>query len=128
MRTNTAKNIESAIDKFLSDRSISFKVIEYGLVEDLNWNRYSFMTTFKREDNRTCVIEVPFSQGIAITENPTPATVIHSLILDLIDGRTFEEWCSDFGYDTDSRSKERIYNECVLEEYNTRQCRILYRY
>jgi len=25
---------------------------------------------------------------------------------------TFDEWCDNFGYDTDSRQAERIYNQC----------------
>ena len=28
---------------------------------------------------------------------------------------TFEEFCSEFGYDTDSRKAEKIYNACVKE-------------
>lgn len=44
---------------------------------------------------------------------PTEASVLHSLILD-IDGASeaFDDWCSQYGYDTDSRKAERIYFEC----------------
>lgn len=49
---------------------------------------------------------------------PTPpvADVIHTLILDssVNESTSFEDWASEFGYDTDSRDAERIYNACRL--------------
>jgi hypothetical protein len=46
---------------------------------------------------------------------PTAADVLGCLCSDAqgVDhGETFEDWASDFGYDTDSRKAERIYHEC----------------
>ena len=44
---------------------------------------------------------------------PTLQDILSCLIMDAdgADALTFEEWCSDFGYDTDSRKAERIFNE-----------------
>ncbi|CAB4162716.1 hypothetical protein UFOVP785_95 [uncultured Caudovirales phage] len=45
---------------------------------------------------------------------PNLADVVYSLLMDganCID-QSFEEWCSNYGYDTDSRTVERIYNAC----------------
>ncbi len=46
---------------------------------------------------------------------PNPLDVLHSLVLDAatIDCRDFEEWASEFGYDTDSRRAEATYRACL---------------
>ena len=44
---------------------------------------------------------------------PSAAIVLHSLLLDSSAvGQSFESWCSDFGYDSDSRKAYRIYEAC----------------
>lgn len=46
---------------------------------------------------------------------PTLASMLYSLLLDgeaFFSGQTFEEWCGDFGYDTDSRSAEETWRLC----------------
>ena len=44
---------------------------------------------------------------------PTAADLLHCLVLDASCAEnTFEEWCSELGYDTDSRKAEEIYNQC----------------
>lgn len=44
---------------------------------------------------------------------PSILDVVSSLLLDAdVCGRSFEEWASDFGYDTDSRQAEKIYRAC----------------
>lgn len=44
---------------------------------------------------------------------PHPADVLHSIILDSSAvGQSFESWCSDFGYDTDSRKAYATYEAC----------------
>jgi hypothetical protein len=45
---------------------------------------------------------------------PTAADVVYSLMSDAeaADYATFEEWAAAAGYDTDSRSAEKIYNAC----------------
>ena len=55
-----------------------------------------------------------FSQGSAHRSPPKLKGILSCLIMDAdgADALTFEEWCSDFGYDTDSRKAERIFNEC----------------
>lgn len=44
---------------------------------------------------------------------PHSADVLYSLILDSSAvGQSFNSWCSDFGYDTDSRKAEATYRAC----------------
>jgi hypothetical protein len=59
---------------------------------------------------RTMTIE--YSQGSAHTHAPTCADVLNCLADDSRgwdNARSFEDWCSDCGYDTDSRRAERTY-------------------
>ena len=48
---------------------------------------------------------------------PTPdlRDIVYSLVMDsdVIDYPSFEEWASNFGYETDSRKAEAIYRACL---------------
>ena len=46
---------------------------------------------------------------------PTLRDVLYSLVsdADAIDCATFEDWASNYGYDTDSRSAEKAYRACL---------------
>lgn len=57
-------------------------------------------------------MRVPFSQGSAHTTPPTAADVLDCLASDAAgfeNARSFEEWASEYGYDTDSRKAEKTY-------------------
>ena len=44
---------------------------------------------------------------------PTAASVLYCLLSDSeAAGETFEDWCLNYGYDSDSRKAERIYFQC----------------
>ena len=59
-------------------------------------------------------LTVPFFMGPALTREPTAETVLDCLLSDASAGEmTFEEFCSEFGYDTDSRKAEATYRACV---------------
>lgn len=54
-----------------------------------------------------------YSQGPAVIEEPKVAHVLDSLALDASAAQgTFEDFCSEFGYDTDSRKVERMFKAC----------------
>ena len=58
---------------------------------------------------------IPFSQGSAHKAEPTAADVLDCLASDaasIENAKGFEDWASDFGYDTDSRKAEKTYNAC----------------
>jgi hypothetical protein len=46
---------------------------------------------------------------------PDAADVLYSLVSDasVLDSGSFEEWASDYGYDTDSRKAETAYRACL---------------
>lgn len=57
-----------------------------------------------------------YSQGPAITGEPEYKSVLSSMMLDsqpfTNGGCSFEDWCSEYGYDTDSRKALAIYHQC----------------
>ena len=51
-------------------------------------------------------------------KQPTLAHVLDTLASDAagVEGaKSFEEWCPEYGYDSDSRKAERIYEACVKQ-------------
>ena len=61
-------------------------------------------------------LSVFYSQGSAHTKPPTAADILDCLASDasgVENARSFEDWCGEFGYDTDSRSAEKTYRLCV---------------
>jgi len=57
-----------------------------------------------------------YSQGSAIKDDPTLEDVLDCVAMDaagINNAQGFEDWCSEYGYDTDSRKAERVYLECV---------------
>lgn len=56
-----------------------------------------------------------FSMGFGLKgKEPEAAEVLDCLASDAssVDQESFEEWCSSFGYDTDSRKAEKTYKAC----------------
>lgn len=53
-----------------------------------------------------------FSQGSAHTKPPTAEDVLDCLAMDASgyeNAQSFEDWASEYGYDTDSRKAEKVY-------------------
>lgn len=71
-----------------------------------------YMVTLKLGRKR---MTVPFYMGSAHTNEPSACDVISCLISDSTAAgyESFEEWASDYGYDTDSREAERTFKTCV---------------
>jgi len=63
-------------------------------------------------------LTVYFSQGSAHKKPPTLAEVLDCLASDAAgvdNAKDFEDWASEYGYDTDSRKAERIYDVCKAQ-------------
>jgi hypothetical protein len=62
-------------------------------------------------DYHSGVVKRPGTKKI----EPNPVDVLYSLAADAnaLDYATFEDWAQDFGYDTDSRSAEKVYRACL---------------
>lgn len=59
-------------------------------------------------------VSTPYEQGSALLDPPSFWEVLHCLIMDIsnIEDHTFESWCADYGFDSDSRSAEKTFNAC----------------
>ena len=58
--------------------------------------------------------QIDYKTGIGIKETPEACEVLASAARDgwSIKSTNFEDWASEFGYETDSRKAEAIYTEC----------------
>ena len=62
-----------------------------------------------------------YSQGYGIKDEPSLERVLGAILMDCqgLEGMdSFEDWADSYGYDTDSRSAERIYKACQEQADN----------
>lgn len=103
------------IQDFIGNTAISSKVKRVDAnpnMEDMGAGARHFLITLKAG---RFTMRVPFSQGSAHTVAPTTADVLDCLAMDAAgyeNARSFDDWASEYGYDTDSRKAERIYKVC----------------
>lgn len=79
-----------------------------------NSTRDIYKCTFKRGNRQ---FSVEFGQSIANSDyGNTPPTAYDVLTcLEKYEYQNFEDFCSAYGYDSDSRSAEKIYKACAKE-------------
>ena len=64
----------------------------------------------------------PYTQGSAYDAPPKADSVLYSLASDASGAdATFEDFCSDYGYDNDSRTAERTWDACRETELQLRR-------
>jgi hypothetical protein len=83
-------------------------------MDDVEWSRSAnhFRCLLQHGNRRMTVY---FSHGSAITKDPGVADVLDCLAGDssgVENAFGFEDWCSDYGYDANSRRAERTYKVC----------------
>ena len=89
------------------------------------------MIGYGRWDHWRCTLQcghremtVYFSQGPAICREPTAEDVLDCLAMDASGlGGSFEDWCAEFRYDTDSRRAERTFQ--VIEKQSKQLQRLI---
>jgi len=66
------------------------------------------------KNDQSLTITTSFFMGSAHSGEPKAHDVLDSLLIDAEMGEydSFEQWASDFGYDTDSRKAEQTYRQC----------------
>lgn len=65
---------------------------------------------------RVTLAQEQWMKSVYTPKAPTIEDVLNSIGSDaasIASARTFSDWCSELGYDDDSRKAERIYNACV---------------
>jgi hypothetical protein len=106
--------MKTKLEKVCERLGIRVVVAEYGGVElPDDWARdaHPWKVTLGFGRRR---LTVPFFQGSAHTQEPSAADVISCLVSDASAGdQTFEEFCSEFGYDVDSRKAEATFRACA---------------
>lgn len=69
-----------------------------------------YIVTMERNGKK---FSTPYSMGPAHNRGPQTADVLNCIASDVSgydSARNFEDWAANYGYDTDSRKAERIYN------------------
>lgn len=90
------------------------------IAEDRAPGSSHWTVTLRNRAGRT--MTVPFSQGSAHKQPPTVHDVLYCLAADVPeDGATFEDWASNYGYDTDSRKAERLFRAVERQTLDLRE-------
>jgi len=102
------------LKEFINNMSLKMKTEQ--IESNPNWdsnvqaNHYN-VQLISGDNRKTC--SFPFSQGIGIKENPNINGVLECLQSDSLSGDfTFEGFCDEFGYDSDSRKAEKTFKAC----------------
>lgn len=78
-----------------------------------NMNNYKVTLRFNKRQLTTY-----FSMGMALTGEPTAHEVVDCLAMDsytYINEEDFKEFCSNFGYNEDSRKDYKLYNSIISQ-------------
>ena len=93
-----------------------------------NWKCGRFVVTLThRHTRKSMQLDYYLGEGHKLHKDSTQykrphiLDVLSSIYLDNPRDMSFEEWCSEYGFDDDSRRAERTYNECLKQakEFNS---------
>jgi hypothetical protein len=79
---------------------------------DETWQANHYKVLLKKGNKQ---LTTYFSMGMAHTQEPTAEDVLDSLAMDasgIENARSFDDWCANYGYDTDSRKAEKTFKAC----------------
>jgi len=122
----TEKNIINGFDF----SALPIKVTYVGKVQDKEWPHFLWTVVLKGKDGLYWT--APYKTGLGLVEKPktrpcgpppseqpkrpTNADIMYSLLLDAdADDQSFNEWCDNYGYDTDSMKAFKMYQACCEE-------------
>jgi hypothetical protein len=97
------------LTKLCEGRGVKLTYTTGGRVPDNMRGMTPYKCTLKYQGRQ---LTTPFFMGsIGV---PDVADVLSNLLSETngVECGDFEGWCSDFGYDSDSRSAERVYKQC----------------
>lgn len=99
---------DKTISDFVREHNITAEIVKDrgSQVED-GWEHHAYIVRLLNPDNGK-TIETPWRQGYRIETSPssTPDMILDSLVSDAWSfyvAGDFEDWASEYGYDTDSR-------------------------
>ena len=101
----------TTLKQFIKDNEVKMTVKRIDNRKDIKWNNANhFKCTLKNGSNS---ISIYYSQGYGIKNEPELDSVLNSLKIDFLDGMSFQDFCLDFGYPTDSISALKTYKACL---------------
>ena len=119
-------NYEDQANEFLNEATAELTIFFGGFEVPPLWKnerhkhaRY----TFKIRTNKGEMTGV-FYDSLAHTQQnkkPNNYDILSCVSAEYIDNETFEDFCDEFGYDTDSRTALEIYLECQKQSQNLRR-------
>jgi hypothetical protein len=108
--------MEKTLKALINEKGLKMTV-KYGAKENPEFKNSDGWTVTLR--NGTKRMTFPFYVGSGHNgAEPKINDVMDCLLSDASgyeNSRDFEEWCSEYGYDTDSRKAEKIYKACEKE-------------
>jgi hypothetical protein len=120
MKTLAARITEDGI-KSVTEYGNTQTERHYDTLDDWQKQANPWTITLRRGRKR---MTVPFFTGPAITEEPDAKDALNALLLDASgyeNASSFEDWCSEYGYDTDSRTAERIWKQVERQTKKLKQ-------
>ncbi|WP_016888676.1 hypothetical protein [Mycobacteroides abscessus] len=102
------------ITEYIEVNDIGIVNIEdHGYARDEDgWDHRAYTVTLENADGFR--FTTPWRAGMAITTRPSAEEVADSLVSEVSayrDAGSFESWADEFGYDSDSRKAEKLYNQ-----------------
>ena len=113
MNTNTVKELKDLVSELGIEATFT-TLEDESLIPEWAKDKYAVIARLEYEER---VIEFPYFYGnfnrAGTDEFPSVTSLVWTMCVesDGLDGHTFEQWCDEFGYDSDSISKLKMYEE-----------------
>jgi len=100
------------IKQFIKNNDIKMTVKKIDERKDIKWDDANHFKCTLKNGNQS--ISINFSQGYGIKNDPEIDSVLDALKIDFISqDLSFKDFCSEFGYSTDSISALKTYKACL---------------
>ena len=111
-----SNDIRLQIDTLLRENNIAFEAFYTGKQTRDKWDCDAWLCKFSASTGNSKSFE--FFTGLGHRKNgkpvkPCTSDVLYSLVMDSsAENEAFEDWCSNYGFDTDSRKALDTYLQC----------------
>jgi len=109
----TAEKDKTTLSQLAKRCGFSFKhgaKLPYEKQDEWQQNANSYRCTLRYKGRQ---YSFDYWQGVGITHDPNAEGCLDSLLSDAAVSESFEDFCAEFGYDTDSRRAERTHKACL---------------
>jgi len=112
----TTTEIEATCSKLLKEVGVTFRVMYIRYNPNAEWGHDEWEVTLCKQGEGH---KFPFHTGTGLRRRgkpvkPSVACVLHSLLLDgAAMNQSFDDWCDEYGYNSDSIKDFNTYRKCV---------------